>query len=184
STFSGMSEEKAWRRRSCGVRTCRGAGSSVGTTDSNDGWGTERRRGARSGAGVSSGAAGATGSATGALALGLVGFLAGFWSAGAVSSAVLRNRSASGPSRMLARLPVAICEDLLGELPIGVCGQTVGIVLQHGHAFHRGFGKTNRFADSGGEDLISEVLLEQLDRLLGVQRAQVDERGQDALDLD
>ena len=38
------------------------------------------------------------------------------------SSAVLRNSCrASGPSRMLARLPVAMGKDLLGELPVGMC---------------------------------------------------------------
>src|SRR3712207_7784751 len=37
---------------------------------------------------------------------------------------------------------------------------------------------------SRGEDAVAEVLLEDLDRLLGVERPRVDQRGQDPLDLD
>ncbi len=48
-----------------------------------------------------------------------------------VSSAVLRKRSASGPSRIDARLPVGMSEDLLGELPVGMGGHAVGIVFEH-----------------------------------------------------
>src|SRR5579884_262316 len=83
-----------------------------------------------------------------------------------VSSAVLRNRAASGPSRMLARLPVGIREDLLRKLPVGVGCEPVRILLQDRHPFHGRLGKTHRFADSRSEDPVAKVLLQQLDRLL------------------
>ena len=58
------------------------------------------------------------------------------------------------------------------------------VVFQHRHALHGRLREANRLADPRGEDAIAEVLLEDLDRLLGVDRAGVDERRQDALDLD
>ena len=50
--------------------------------------------------------------------------------------------------------------------------------------FHRRLSEAHRLADSRREHAVAEVLLEQLDRLLGVQRPRVDQRRQDALDLD
>src|SRR4029077_9778155 len=100
------------------------------------------------------------------------------------SSSVLRNRAASGPSRMLARLPLAIAEDLLRERPIGMGSDAVRVVLEHRHALHGSLGEADRLLDPRREHAIPEVLLEDLDRLLGVQRPRVEERGQDALDLD
>src|SRR5882762_826345 len=93
--------------------------------------------------------------------------------AAASSSSVLRNSAASGPSRMLAlsRLLLAISEDLLGELPIRVCGGALRVVLEHRHALHGRLGEADGLLDAGREDLVAEVLLEQLDRLLGMEGA-------------
>src|SRR3954468_2255562 len=111
---------------------------------------------------------------------------AGFCGAGfssRPSSSVLRKSAASGPSLMLARLPLSIPEDLLCELPVGVRGLAVRVVLEHGHALHRGLRETHRLCDARGEDLVAEVLLEELDRLLRVDGTGVHERRQDALDV-
>src|SRR3954470_17899595 len=98
---------------------------------------------------------------------------------------VLLNRAASGPSLMLARLlGPAMGENLLREVAIGLRRDAVRVVLEHGHPLHRGFRKTNRLADARGEDPVAEVLLENLDRLLGMDGPRVDQRGQDALDVD
>src|SRR5689334_16076673 len=112
---------------------------------------------------------------------------AGFLGSGASSSpssSVLRKSAASGPSLMLARLPLSIPEDLLCELAVGIGGLTVRVVLEHGHALHRSFREPDRLGDASGKDLIAEVLLEELDRLLGVHRAGVHQGRKDALDLD
>ena len=92
STLSGMSDENALRRRSWGDGTCRLTGASRGEGSRSEGCGCGRRSGSGSGS-----AAGLCVSADGAPS-----------PSGASSSAVLRNRAASGPSRMLARLPVGI----------------------------------------------------------------------------
>src|SRR5215213_6499078 len=119
--FSGRSDEKALRNRSCGVGV-RGSG-----------------RG-------STGVSGAGGSAGGA--------------APACASSVFRKRAASGPSRMLARLPLAIREHLLRQLAIGVSRQTRRVVLEHRHALHGSFRESDRLPDARAEDTIAEVLLE------------------------
>src|SRR4051812_41746259 len=85
---------------------------------------------------------------------------------------------------MLARLPPAIRKDLLRKISIGLCCHAVGLVLQHRGALHRGLREPDSLADPGGEDAVTEVLLEDLDRLLGMDRATIDERWEDALDLD
>src|SRR5215208_8072847 len=90
------------------------------------------------------------------------------------SVSVLRNRAASGPSRMLARLPPAIREHLLGQLAVRVSSRPRRVVLEHGHPLHRRLGKPDRLADARAEDPVPEVLLEDLDRLLGVERPGVD----------
>src|SRR4029453_8155987 len=105
------------------------------------------------------------------------------WSAASAASSVFRKRSASGPSLMLARLPLAMGENLLREIAIGLGGHPVRIVLEHRHAFHRSFREADGLLDARGEDAVPEVLLEDLDRLLGVNRPGVHQRGQDALDL-
>src|SRR3954447_9504806 len=180
--LSGMSALKAWRRRSCGVGTCgSGAGGASGGAPSEGcGWPVSRGCGGGGSGARRSCAAGVDGAGTRpSSAAGAAG------SAGsAAACSVLRNRSASGPSRMLARLPLAIGENLLREIAIGLGGHPVRIVLEHRHAFHRGLREADGLLDARGEDAIAEVLLEDLDRLLGVNRPRVHQRGQDALDLD
>src|SRR5919199_905713 len=100
------------------------------------------------------------------------------------SSSVLRNSAARGPSRMLARLPLAILEDLSGEFSVGICRLPIWVVLEHGHSLDRRLGEAHGLRDPRGEDPVPEVLLEELDGLLRVHRPRVDQRGQDALDLD
>src|SRR3712207_8731336 len=56
-------------------------------------------------------------------------------------------RSASGPSRMLARLPLSIRENLLRELAVGERGLAVGVVLEHGHSLHRRLGEADRLVE-------------------------------------
>src|SRR3954464_10652079 len=85
---------------------------------------------------------------------------------------------------MLARLPLAISENLLSQLAVAVRSLAVWVVLEHGHSLHRGLSEAHRLRDARGEHAVAEVLLEQLDRFLGVHGARVDERGQYALDLD
>src|SRR3954471_2737609 len=94
------------------------------------------------------------------------------------SSSVLRKRAASGPSRMLARLPLAISEDLLSQLAVAVRSLAVWVVLEHGHSLHGGLSEADRLRYARGEHAIAEVLLEQLDRFLRVNRTSIDERGQ------
>src|ERR1700730_8195975 len=117
--FSGMSEENAWRRRSRGVGTRGASGSSLGGV-LRAGWGRVRLvLGSAAGGGAdlerSSGGADSASSA----------------------ASVLRNRAASGPSRMLARLAFATVENLLGELPVGLSCHPVRLVLEHWHPLHR-----------------------------------------------
>src|SRR6476661_1124532 len=53
-----------------------------------------------------------------------------FTSSGETDSSVERNRSARGPSRMLARLLRAMGENLLGELAVSTSGLAVRVVLE------------------------------------------------------
>src|SRR5215210_1077999 len=92
------------------------------------------------------------------------------------SVSVLRKRAASGPSRMLARLPLPIREHLLRQLAIRVGRRAVGVVLEHRHALYGSFCEADRLADARTEDAVAEVLLEDLDRLLGMQGPRVDHR--------
>src|SRR5947207_15971237 len=84
---------------------------------------------------------------------------------------VERNRSARGPSRMLARLGRAILQDLLSQLAVVVGRVPLRIVLQDARAPDRGLGELDRLANPRLEDELAEVLLEDLHRLLGVDRA-------------
>src|SRR3954447_21767534 len=150
-TFSGMSEENAARRRSCGEGT-RGSAEGSSATGSGAGGG---------GSGARGGGSRARGGSTSRRAL------PAFSSAS--SSAVPRNRAASGPSRMLARLPPAMGEDLLGQLAIRMCRRAVRFVLEHRHALHGRLREADGLLDARGEDPIAEVLLEDLDGFLGMQ---------------
>src|SRR6185503_9089769 len=129
-----------------------------------------------------------TSSVSGASGCGEVGAAAdaGFRALVASSSdccSVLRKRAARGPSRILARLPLATLEDLLRKLTVGVGRRAVRIVLQHRHPLHGSLGEPHRLLDARSEDTIAEVLLEDLDGCLRVDRARVHEGRQDALDL-
>src|SRR4051794_17806077 len=160
---SGSSEENAARSRCCGEGTgTSGRAGASGTSRPSDGCGTWS-----SGSGGAAGAAG-SGSGTGAGAL----------AAGASSvtsrssvpcSSVFRKSAARGPSRMLARLPLPIPKDLLGELPIRVRGHAVRVVLEDGHALHGSLREADRLLDPRREHPVPEVLLEDLDGLLGVE---------------
>src|SRR5204863_7161324 len=79
------------------------------------------------------------------------------------SAPVERNRSARGPSRMLARLlRRAIRQDLLGQISVVACRAALRIVLEHAGALHRGLGELDRLADPALENEVAEVLLEDL----------------------
>src|SRR5271165_650111 len=170
-TFSGISEEKAWRRRSCGEGICTsGSGSSAGALSA--GWGRP----------VSRGWAGASTSACWAGRASRARTGPSPWRSSA--SSVLRNSAASGPSRMLARLALAMSENLLRELAIGLRGHAVGLVLEHRHALHGCLREADGLADPRGEHAVAEVFLEDLYRLLRVDRPRIDQCRQDTLDVD
>src|SRR3954447_14600779 len=107
-----------------------------------------------------------------------------FTSSGATDSSVERKRSARGPSRMLARFLRAMGENLLGKLTVGARGLAVRVVLEDGGPADRRLGELDRLADAGLEDELAEVLLQDLDRLLGVDGPRVEHGRQNALDLD
>src|SRR4051812_44443872 len=65
------------------------------------------------------------------------------------SRTVDRKRSASGPSRILARLRRAIRQDLLGQLAVVVGGVSVRIVLEDARASDGRLGELDRLADPG-----------------------------------
>src|SRR3954453_22987556 len=100
------------------------------------------------------------------------------------SVSVLRNRLANGPSRMLARLPLPIREHLLRQPAIRVGRLPSRVVLQDGHPLHGCFREADGLLDARPEHPIPEVLLEDLDRLLGMQRPRVHHRREDSRDLD
>src|SRR5580765_734281 len=98
------------------------------------------------------------------------------------AASVARKSSASGPSRMLARLRAI--EHLLRELAVRLGGGPSRIVFQDGGPLDRGLRVANGLADPGLEDEIAEVLLEDLQRLARVQRAAVVHGRKDSLDPD
>src|ERR1035441_1074720 len=73
---------------------------------------------------------------------------AGWPASGCSPSSVLRKSAARGPSRMLARLGLAIGENLLRELPVGLGSNTVRLVLEDRHALHRSLCEADRLADT------------------------------------
>src|SRR3954469_7925164 len=204
--FSGMSVEKTSRRRCSGVRAARRSRRS-GSVSTRSGSGSGLRALGGGGRTSSSGSGGVctppvgernssrwrvgSGSRRGSAAWrcgsavwrGSAGFCCGTPSPCSPSSSVLRKRAASGPSRMLARLPLAIAENLLSQLAVAVRSLAVWVVLEHGHSLHGGLCEAHRLRYARGEDPIAEVLLEQFDRLLRMNGTRVDERGQNALDL-
>src|SRR6266545_8100293 len=98
------------------------------------------------------------------------------------AASVARRSSASGPSRMLARFRAI--ENLLRQVAVGVRGLAARVVLQDRSALHRRLGVADRLLDPGLEHELAEVLLEDLDRLAGVQRTAIEHRRQDAHDRD
>src|ERR687897_1298285 len=148
-----------------------GAGSAVlGTSAGSSGSGATSSRGG-CGGGCS------TVSSSGSPGTDFPSFSAWRWAA-----SVARNSSASGPSRMLARFRAI--EHLLRELPVGRCGVAGRVVLQHRAPLHGCLGVANRLLDPGLEDELTEVLLQDLDRLTRVKRSAVEHRREDPLDLD
>src|SRR5205823_10694967 len=77
------------------------------------------------------------------------------------AASVARNSSASGPSRMLARLRAI--EHLLREVAVGLGGASAGVVFQNGAPLHRGLRIANCLTVLGAEDEVAEVLLDYLD---------------------
>ena len=59
----------------------------------------------------------------------------------------------------------------------------VRVVLEDGHPLHGRLRETDGLLDARAEHPVAEVLLEDLDRLLGMQRPRVHHRGQDARDF-
>src|SRR3954447_2006466 len=98
------------------------------------------------------------------------------------AASVARKSSASGPSRMLARLRAI--EHLLRQIAVRLGGAATGVVFQDGSALHGRLRIANRLADLRVEDEIAEVLLQDLDRLPRVQRPAVVHRREDPLDPD
>src|SRR5579859_5731721 len=96
------------------------------------------------------------------------------------AASVALNNSASGPSRMLARLRAI--HDLLRQFPVCLRRTSLRLVLENAQTFHRRLRIAHRLADPRLEDEIAEVLLQDLDRLARVQRAAVEHRRQDPLD--
>src|SRR5258707_11056174 len=149
-----------------------------------DGSGAERLS-AGCGRPLSRGCAGAASGGAADLAGDSAGALAPAGSACSASApSVLRKRAASGPSRMLARLAFAIVENLLRELSVGLGRYPIRLVLEHRHALDGRLGEADGLADARGKYPVSEVFLEDLDRLLGVDRPGIHQRRQDTLDVD
>src|SRR3954471_8855120 len=121
-------------------------------------------RGAGRGGSVRDGGGGSSmrcGSSTGAaLARGFFAFAGGASTCSSSISAVDRNRAESGPSRMLARLPRSMSQNLLSQTSVGEGRLTVGVVLEHRHSLHRSLGKTNRLRYARGKYPVSKVLFE------------------------
>src|ERR687898_772539 len=171
-----------------GVGSGTGSGPGTGSgTGSGVGSGTGSGVGSGTGSGRGSGVS-AAGSST-ATSARLAPFPAGFVtvilaSSATIASSVERNRSARGPSRMLARLLRAMGEDLLGEIAVGTGCGALRVVLEDRGATDGSLGELDRLADPRLEHQLAEVLLEDLHRLLGVDGPRVEHRRQDSLDLD
>src|SRR6266545_5489349 len=175
----------------------RGARWSLGAGSGNDSIRGSSSTGRRSGrAGGSGGGSGVTGSNGGACSTvssnGSPGAAfargsgsrsgSGFSGCWRCAASVARKSSASGPSRMLARFRAI--ENLLRQVAVGVRSLAARVVLQDRGALHRRLGVADRLLDPGLEHELAEVLLEDLDRLAGVQRTAIEHRRQDAHDRD
>src|SRR5438094_4829014 len=96
------------------------------------------------------------------------------------AASVALKSSASGPSRMLARFRAI--EHLLREVAIQLGGIAARVVAQHRLSLHWGLRVANRLADLRLVHQVAEVLLEDVDRFLGMQQALVEHRREDPLD--
>src|SRR5262245_4350874 len=146
----------------------RGASTTTGSSAAGGSSGSGRCGSGCSGSGSGSGTASACGSSCPS---------AWRWAA-----SVARKSSASGPSRMLARLRAI--EHLLREIAVGLRSGAGGVVLEHRRPLHGRFGIADGLADPGLEDEVAEVLLEDLERLPRVERPAVVHRREDPLDPD
>src|SRR6266511_2640502 len=99
------------------------------------------------------------------------------------AASVARNSSASGPSRIDARFR-ATAEHLLRQVAVHL-GRLAGrVVLQNGLTLHRRLRVAHRLADLRVQNEAPEVLLQDFDRLPGVQEPPVEHRRENADDLD
>src|SRR4051794_39420930 len=98
------------------------------------------------------------------------------------AASVARNRSASGPSRMLA-LFLAI-EHLLRKVTVQRSCVALRLVGEHGESLHGSLGEADRLPDPCLVDEIAEVLAEDLVGLARVGQALVEHRRDDSDDLD
>src|SRR5436190_9827529 len=183
-----------------GTRCRRGGGSGSGSrrarSGSRAGGGVRLASGSglRSGRRTGSGAGGAassihSGTCSTVCSGGSTGLAAGSgssvrpsFSACRCAASVARKSSASGPSRMLARLRAI--EHLLREVAVGLRGAAARVVFEDGGSLHRGLRVADGLLDLRVEDQVAEVLLEDLDRLARVQRAAVVHGREDPLDPD
>src|SRR5581483_5665794 len=94
------------------------------------------------------------------------------------AASVFRNSSASGPSRMLARLRAT--EHLLRQVTVELGGLAAGLVRQHRRPPHRRLRVADGLADARLVDEVAEVLAQDLVRLARVRHALVVHRRQDA----
>src|SRR5215210_5453982 len=166
-------------RRAMPRSGCSSCGGAIGSGAFGTGRGSS---GLDAGAGATSSRGGTGGGCSTVSSSGSPGTALPSFSAWRCAASVARNSSASGPSRMLARFRAI--EHLLRELPVRRCGVPRRVVLEHRAAFDRRLGVTNGLLDARLEDELAEVLLQDLDRLAGVQGPAVEHRREDSLDLD
>src|SRR5581483_10981695 len=98
------------------------------------------------------------------------------------AASVARKRSASGPSRMLARFLAT--EHLLRQVAIHLSSLAGRIVGEHRRPLHRRLGEADRLPDSRVVHEVAEVLAQDLVRLAGVGQPLVVHRRDDADDRD
>src|SRR6185312_3670263 len=98
------------------------------------------------------------------------------------AASVALKSSASGPSRMLARLRAI--EHLLREIAVEGGGVAGRLVAQDRLTLHGRLGVAHGLADLCVEDEITKVLFQNVHRFARVQEALVIHRREDSLDLD
>src|SRR5206468_4208469 len=178
---SGSTRRAAGRSGSSRAGSGAGAGGTTGAdtggADTGGAGGSSTAGGGAAAAGGSSGSGSCGSGSGGGASLG-----ASFPSVWRCAASVARNSSASGPSRMLARLRAI--EHLLRQVAVRLRRRAGRVVLEHRRSLHRRLGVADRLADAGLEDEVAEVLLEDLERLARVERPAVVHGREDALDPD